>query len=62
VDGTREGFAAIAPDGTFLGSVMAPRIDRAGYVREGVLRSLHFKGELRDDTIIYSRLPTDPEP
>jgi RimJ/RimL family protein N-acetyltransferase len=116
-DGTREAFAAIAPDGTFLGTAMAPRIDRAaremelgylvappargrglgtallramtgwgfdegalrlelrvsvanpasqrvaeraGYVREGVLRSLHFKGGLRDDTIIYSRLPTDP--
>jgi RimJ/RimL family protein N-acetyltransferase len=118
-DGTREAFAAIAPDGAFLGVVMAPRIDRAGremelgylvaptargrglgaallqamtawafaegalrlelrvsvanpasqrvaeraaYVREGVLRSLHFKAGLRNDTIIYSRLPSDPGP
>lgn len=36
--------------------------ERCGYVREGVLRSLHFKGDLREDTIIYSRLPADPEP
>jgi len=34
--------------------------ERCGYVREGVLRSLHFKGDLRDDTEIWSRLPTDP--
>jgi RimJ/RimL family protein N-acetyltransferase len=33
---------------------------RCGYVREGVLRSLHFKGELREDTEIWSRLPSDP--
>jgi RimJ/RimL family protein N-acetyltransferase len=36
--------------------------ERAGYIREGVLRSLHFKGGLRDDTIIYSRLPSDAAP
>jgi RimJ/RimL family protein N-acetyltransferase len=36
--------------------------ERCGYVREGVLRSLHFKGDLREDTIVYSRLPSDPEP
>lgn len=34
--------------------------ERCGYVREGVLRSLHFKQDLRDDTEIWSRLPTDP--
>jgi RimJ/RimL family protein N-acetyltransferase len=33
---------------------------RAGYVREGVLRSTHFKRGMRDDTEIWSRLPTDP--
>ena len=33
---------------------------RCGYVREGVLRSLHFKQGLREDTEIWSRLPTDP--
>ena len=33
---------------------------RCGYVREGVLRSHHFKGDLREDTEIWSRLPTDP--
>jgi RimJ/RimL family protein N-acetyltransferase len=32
---------------------------RCGYVREGVLRSHHFKGELRGDTEIWSRLPSD---
>jgi len=33
---------------------------RCGYVYEGTLRSLHFKGDLREDTEIWSRLPTDP--
>ena len=120
VDGTCEAFAAIGDDGRFLGTGLAPRIDRAarqlelgylvapaargrgvaseilrrvtrwalhdqgalraellvaidnvasqrvaeraGYVREGVLRSLHLKADLRGDTVVYSRLPTDPEP
>ena len=33
---------------------------RCGYVREGVLRSLHVKQGLREDTEIWSRLPSDP--
>jgi RimJ/RimL family protein N-acetyltransferase len=33
--------------------------ERCGYVREGVLRSLHFKEHLRGDTAIYSLLPRD---
>ena len=33
--------------------------ERCGYVHEGVLRSLHFKEELRTDTAIYSLLPAD---
>ena len=32
---------------------------RCGYVREGVLRSHHVKGELREDTELWSRLPSD---
>jgi RimJ/RimL family protein N-acetyltransferase len=34
--------------------------ERCGYVREGVLRSLHFKQGLREDTEIWSRLASDP--
>ena len=34
--------------------------ERCGYVREGVLRSLYFKENLRGDTAIYSLLPGDP--
>ena len=34
--------------------------EKAGYVREGVMRSLHLKGDLRSDTVLWSRLPTDP--
>jgi RimJ/RimL family protein N-acetyltransferase len=34
--------------------------ERCGYVREGVLRSAYFKQDLREDTEIWSRLPTDP--
>lgn len=32
---------------------------RCGYVREGVLRSHYVKGELREDTELWSRLPSD---
>lgn len=34
----------------------------AGYVREGVLRSMHVKQGVREDTEIWSRLPSDPAP
>jgi RimJ/RimL family protein N-acetyltransferase len=33
--------------------------ERCGYVREGVLRSLHVKQGLREDTEIWSRLASD---
>jgi RimJ/RimL family protein N-acetyltransferase len=33
---------------------------RCGYVCEGVLRSLHIKQGMREDTEIWSRLPSDP--
>jgi len=33
---------------------------RCGYVREGVMRSHYVKGELREDTELWSRLPNDP--
>lgn len=33
---------------------------RCGYVREGVLRSIHFRQGQRHDFEIWSRLPTDP--
>jgi RimJ/RimL family protein N-acetyltransferase len=36
--------------------------ERAGFVREGVLRSAHFKDGRRDDVAIYSRLASDPPP
>jgi RimJ/RimL family protein N-acetyltransferase len=34
--------------------------ERCGYVREGVLRSLHLKQDIRIDAAIWSRLPSDP--
>jgi RimJ/RimL family protein N-acetyltransferase len=34
--------------------------DRAGYVRDGVLRSAYVKPGVREDTEIWSRLATDP--
>ena len=34
--------------------------DRAGFVREGVLRSVHFKEGKRVDIAVYSRLASDP--
>jgi RimJ/RimL family protein N-acetyltransferase len=33
--------------------------ERNGYVLDGTLRSLWFKGDLREDTEIWSRLPSD---
>lgn len=34
--------------------------ERAGFVCEGILRSVHFKQGRRDDMEVWSRLPTDP--
>jgi RimJ/RimL family protein N-acetyltransferase len=34
--------------------------ERCGYVREGVLRSAYFKQGRRENTEIWSRLPSDP--
>jgi RimJ/RimL family protein N-acetyltransferase len=34
--------------------------ERAGYRRDGVLRSLHFKEDLRTDLAVYSLLAGDP--
>ena len=34
---------------------------RAGYVREGILRSLHVRDDVRADTELWSLLPTDPQ-
>ena len=118
VNGTREAFAALGDDGTFLGLALAAGIDReareaelgyvvtpaqrgrgaavamlraltswafgtglervtliidvdnpaslrvaarAGYTREGVLRSTYFKAGRRIDAELWSRLPSDPD-
>jgi RimJ/RimL family protein N-acetyltransferase len=34
--------------------------ERCSYIREGLLRSLHFKEDLRADTLVYSLLRGDP--
>jgi RimJ/RimL family protein N-acetyltransferase len=34
--------------------------ERAGYKREGVMRSVHVKHGIRADTALWSRLPSDP--
>jgi RimJ/RimL family protein N-acetyltransferase len=119
-DGTREGFAIVDDDGTFLGLALAFAIDRegrelelgytvapaargrgvatealrlltewavreldvvriqlqisadnpsskrvaerAGYVYEGTLRSVHFKQGIRQDMEVWSRVAGDPPP
>jgi RimJ/RimL family protein N-acetyltransferase len=119
-DGTREGFAIVDGEGTFLGLALAPTIERtartvelgyvvapagrgrgvatealrqltawaftalgarrielfisvdnapskrvaerAGYIKEGVLRGSYFKQGIWEDGEIWSRLPTDPAP
>jgi RimJ/RimL family protein N-acetyltransferase len=119
LEGTKEGFAVLDEDGTFLGLALVPSIDResgeaelgymvapsargrgvgtailreltawalregvqrceliisagntaservaerAGYVREGRLRSIHLKQGKREDVTVWSRLPSDPDP
>jgi RimJ/RimL family protein N-acetyltransferase len=32
---------------------------RCGYVREGVMRSIHFKEDVRIDAALWSRLASD---
>jgi RimJ/RimL family protein N-acetyltransferase len=45
------------------GNVGSQRVaERCGYVRDGVLRNAYVKPGIRADTIVYSRLRTDPEP
>ncbi|MEA2123995.1 MAG: hypothetical protein QOI80_777 [Solirubrobacteraceae bacterium] len=34
--------------------------ERAGYIREGIMRSTHHKQGARLDLVLMSRLPTDP--
>jgi RimJ/RimL family protein N-acetyltransferase len=34
--------------------------ERSGYVREGVMRSIHLKQDIRVDAALWSRLPSDP--
>jgi RimJ/RimL family protein N-acetyltransferase len=36
--------------------------ERSGYVHEGVMRSVHFKGGRRIHAVLLSRLRTDPAP
>lgn len=36
--------------------------ERCGYVREGVMRSIHSKDGVRIDASLWSRLPSDPAP
>jgi RimJ/RimL family protein N-acetyltransferase len=75
IDGTAEAFAALDDDGRFVGLALAPSIDRlvinvdnaaservaarCGYTREGVMRSIHLKQDIRVDAALWSRLPSD---
>jgi RimJ/RimL family protein N-acetyltransferase len=44
-----------------VGNEASKRVaERNGYRLEGVLRSLWFKGDQREDSEIWSRLPSDP--
>ena len=44
-------------------NVASQRIaERGGYVLEGVLRSVHVKQGRRMDVMVWSRLPSDPQP
>ena len=46
-----------------VGNTGSERVaERAGYVREGTLRSIHLKQGKREDVTVWSRLPADPAP
>jgi len=46
-----------------LGNTGSERVaERAGYVLEGTLRSIHLKQGKREDVTVWSRLPSDPDP
>ncbi len=46
-----------------VANVASKRVaERCGYTREGVLRSMYVKQDVRDDTEVWSRLPSDPPP
>ena len=46
-----------------VGNTASERVAvRAGYVREGHLRSVYLKQGRRDDVTVWSRLPSDPDP
>jgi RimJ/RimL family protein N-acetyltransferase len=70
-EGTREGFATVDEDGTFLGLALAPRIERdaqtveLGYIVASAARGRGVATEalqlltqpgLREDTEIWSRI------
>jgi RimJ/RimL family protein N-acetyltransferase len=43
-----------------VANVASQRVaERCGYVREGVMRSVHFKGDVRIDAELWSRLASD---
>jgi RimJ/RimL family protein N-acetyltransferase len=44
-----------------VGNTGSERVaERAGYVREGRMRSVHLKQGKREDVTVWSRLPSDP--
>jgi RimJ/RimL family protein N-acetyltransferase len=64
---TRWAFEELGAQRAFLlisvGNAASIRVaERCGYVKEGVLRSLHLKQGIRGDATLWSRLPSDPDP
>jgi RimJ/RimL family protein N-acetyltransferase len=61
---TRWAFDAGALRATLIINVDNPASERVaarcGYVREGVMRSIHLKRGRRTDATLWSRLPSDP--
>jgi len=57
-----DGIVTLVADPDVLRFTRVPEPPPPGLALEGVLRSVHLKQDRRSDNVLWSRLPSDPEP